>query len=721
MTRAISFRFFRSTFLISGFLAGAAPAALIAADTEEVRKPPMAKKIARTETLHGDERRDEYFWLRERKSPEVRAYLDAENAYTDSFMKETAPLQKNLYDEILGRVKETDLSVPWKKGAYFYYSRTEEGKQYPIFARKHESLDAPEEITLDLNELAKGERFMSRGDSEVSDDSNLLAYTLDNTGFREYTLHVKDLRSGRVFPESVPRVSSIAWAADNKTLFYVVDNDAKRPYRLYRHTVGTPASSDTLVYEEKDAMFTLGVARTRSGAYVLLESSSHTSSEWRFLEAARPAEAFRLIAARERESQYDVDHRGDLFYIRTSGGSCRNFRVVTAPVASPDRAAWTEIVPCRENVMISSIDVFAGHLVYREREDGLPRIAVTNLSTGATHRVDFPEPAYAVTGEENEDFTATKFRFAYQSLTTPLTVYDYDLDTRQREIMKRTEVLGGYDPARYRTERITATAPDGTKVPISLVYRKGLVKDGKNPALLNGYGSYGSASFPTFSSARVSLLDRGFVFAIAHIRGGGEMGKKWHDQGKMMSKKNTVTDFIAAAETLIAMKYTSKEKLAIEGGSAGGLLMGAVVNMRPDLFHAVILRVPFVDVINTMLDESLPLTVTEFEEWGNPKVPQDYAVIRGYSPYDNLAAKDYPAMLVKTSFDDSQVMYWEPAKYVAKLRTLKTDKNPLLFKINMAGGHGGSSGRYDRLHETAFDYAFLLKTLDVPAEIKRRS
>ena len=691
------------------------------ASQEEVRKPPMAKKIARTETLHGEERRDEYYWLRERNNPEVRSYLDAENAYTDTFMKETAPVQSKLYDEILGRLKETDLSVPWKKGNYFYYSRTEEGKQYAIHARRHLTLEAPEEVILDLNELAKGERFMSLDDFEVTDNEILMAYTLDNTGFREYTLHVKDLRSGRVFPETVPRVSSIAWAADNKTLFYVVDDSAKRPYRLYRHVLGTPVTADTLVYEEKEASFTLGVARSRSKAYVLLESSSHTSSEWRFLPASQPAGTFQVIAPREKEQQYDVEHRGDLFYIRTNDAGCRNFRVVTAPVSGPDRASWKEIVPCRESVMISRMDLFAGHAVYMEREQGLPRISVTNLATGTSHRVEFPEPAYAVNAEQNEDFAATKFRFVYQSLTTPSTVYDYDLDSREREILKRTEVLGGYDPARYKTERIFATAPDGTKIPISLVYRKGLVKDGHNPALLNGYGSYGSASFPTFSSSRVSLLDRGFVFAIAHIRGGGEMGKKWHDQGKMMSKKNTFTDFIAAAETLIAMKYTSKEKLAIEGGSAGGLLMGAVVNMRPDLFRAVIARVPFVDVVNTMLDESLPLTVGEFEEWGNPRIREQYEYMKSYSPYDNLTARDYPAMLVKTSFDDSQVMYWEPAKYVARLRTLKTDKNPLLFKVNMAGGHAGSSGRYDKIHETAFDYAFLLKALDVPAEIKRRS
>jgi oligopeptidase B len=678
-------------------------------DVVEVPKAPMAKKVARTEKLHGEERRDEYFWLRERKSPEVRSYLDSENAFTDGFMKDTAPLQLKLYDEILGRIQETDLSVPYRKGDYFYYSRTEEGKQYPIYCRRHGSLEAPEEVTIDLNQLAKGERFMARGSYEVSDDGRRLAYTIDNTGFREYTLHVKDLTSGKVGPESIPRVSSVAWAADNKTIFYVVDDESKRPYRLYRHVLGS-SSADTLVYEETDAMFTLGVDRSRSKAFVFLESGSHTASEWRFLPASDAAGVFRLVAAREKEHQYDVDHHGDLFYVRTNQ-NCRNFRVVKAPVSDPQKTNWSEVLPCREDVMVSGVELFAGHAVFLEREDGVPRVRVSDLATGASHRVEFPETAYALFPEANAEFATDKFRFNYQSLTTPPTVYDYDMASRERLLLKRIQVLGGYDPARYKTERIFATASDGTRVPVSLVYRKGLVKDGKNPTLLNGYGSYGIASFPTFNSARVSLLDRGFVFAIAHIRGGGEMGKKWHDQGKMMSKKNTFTDFIAVAEALIAQKYTSKEKLAIEGGSAGGLLMGAVVNMRPDLFQAVIARVPFVDVISTMLDESLPLTVGEFEEWGNPKVKEQYEYIKSYSPYDNLAAKAYPAMLVKTSFDDSQVMYWEPAKYVARLRAVKTDKNPLLFKINMAGGHGGSSGRYDRLHETAFDYAFLLKTL----------
>ena len=672
-------------------------------------RPPMAKKQPKSVTLFGDTRVDDYGWIRDKNNPDAVAYLQAENTYAEAVMKPTEGLQKKLYDEMLSHIKQTDVNVPYRKGDYFYYSRTEEGKQYPIFARKKGSVESAEEIVLDVNKLAEGQKFMSVAAYQPSDDGNLLAYSTDNIGYRQYVLHVKDLRTGQDLPDRAEKTGSVNWAADNKTIFYTVENPAKRQWRLYRHALGS-SSADTLVYEEKDAMFTLGVDRSRSKAFVFLESGSHTASEWRFLPASEPAGTFRLVAAREKEHQYDVDHHGDLFYIRTNQG-CRNFRVVKTPVSDPQKKNWAEVLPCREDVMVSGVELFAGHAVFLEREDGVPRVRVTDLATGASHRVEFPETAYALFPESNAEFATDKFRFNYQSLTTPPTVYDYDMASRERSLLKRIQVLGDYNPARYKTERISAVASDGTRIPVSLVYRKGLVKDGKNPTLLNGYGSYGIASFPTFNSARVSLLDRGFVFAIAHIRGGGEMGKKWHDQGKMMSKKNTFTDFIAVAEALIAQKYTSKEKLAIEGGSAGGLLMGAVVNMRPDLFQAVIARVPFVDVINTMLDESLPLTVGEFEEWGNPRVKEQYEYIKSYSPYDNLAAKAYPAMLVKTSFDDSQVMYWEPAKYVARLRAVKTDKNPLLFKINMAGGHGGSSGRYDRLHETAFDYAFLLKTL----------
>jgi oligopeptidase B len=687
--------------------------ALAANDGTEAPRPPMAKKVAKVDTLHGDKLVDEYFWMRDRKNPEVKAYLETENAYADAFMKATEPLQAKLYDEMLGRIKETDLSVPYRQAGYFYYSRTEKGKQYPIYCRKKGSLEAAEQVLLDVNEMAKGERFMAVGDIEVSDDGNLLAYTNDNVGFREYRLHVKDLSTGKIFTETVEKVSSVAWAADNKSLFYTVDDAAKRPYRLYRHALGSDPKDDTLVFEEKDEMFRVNVHRSRSLKVLFLVSGSHTADEWRYLPADKPAGAWTLIAPREKEHEYAVDHRRDLFYIRTNRG-CRNFRVVTAPVASPGPESWKELLSCRPAVMVSGLNLFAGHAVVSEREDGLPRIRVIDLASNAQHRVDLPEPVYAVGPQNNAEFNTKLFRFGYQSFTTSPSVFDYDMATKERKLLKRTEVLGGYDPDKYQSERRYATAADGARIPISLVYKKGFIADGKAPLWLNGYGSYGSPSFATFNSNRFSLLDRGFVFAIAHIRGGGEMGKPWHDQGKMMSKKNTFTDFIAVAEKLIADKYTSKERLVIEGGSAGGLLMGAVTNMRPDLFKIVVTRVPFVDVINTMLDESLPLTVGEFEEWGNPKKKEEYDYIKSYSPYDNLAARPYPTILVKTSFDDSQVMYWEPAKYVAKLRTLKTDSNPLVFKINMAGGHGGSSGRYDRLKELAFDYAFVLTQLGIP-------
>ena len=697
--------------LLAALAGGTAGAA--ADDRTEALKPPMAKKVAKVEMLHGEKLVDDYFWLRDRKNPEVRAYLEAENAYADAFMKPTETLQRKLYEEMLGRIKETDLSVPFRRGEYLYYSRTEKGKQYPIYCRRKGSVEAPEQVMLDLNELARGERFMAVAELEVSDDGTLLAYTTDNVGFREYRLHVKDLSTGKDFPETVEKVSSAAWATDNKTLFYTVEDHAKRPYRLYRHTLGTDPKTDILVFEEKDEMYRVNIHRSRSRKVLFLVSGSHTADEWRFLASDKPAGIFTMISPREKEHEYAVDHRGDLFYIRTNKG-CRNFRVVAAPVAAPGQENWKEFLPCRPAVMVSGLDLFAGHAVVLEREDGLPRIRVIDLATSAQHRVDFPEPVYAVGPQNNAEFETRLFRFGYQSFMTPQSVFDYDMATRERTLLKRTEVLGGYDPDRYQSERRYATAKDGTKIPISILSRTGFAADGKAPLWLNGYGSYGAPSFATFNSNRFSLLDRGFVFAIAHIRGGGEMGKPWHDAGKMMSKKNTFTDFVAVAEQLIADKYTSRDRLVIEGGSAGGLLMGAVTNMRPDLFRIVVTRVPFVDVISAMLDESLPLTVGEFEEWGNPKKKEEYDYIKSYSPYDNLAAKPYPTILVKTSFDDSQVMYWEPAKYVARLRTLKTDSNPLLFKINMAGGHGGSSGRYDRLKELAFDYAFVLTQLGIP-------
>ncbi len=687
------------------------PLPLAADDTSA---PPLAKKLPKVDTLHGERREDDYYWLREKANPEVIAYLEAENAYTAAVMKPTEPFQESLYKEILARIKQTDLSVPVRDHGYYYYSRTEEGKQYPIHCRKKGSLDAPEQVVLDLNELAKGQKFMALGAFAVSDDGNLLAFSTDNTGFRQYALHVKDLRSGEVLPDHAEKTTSAAWAADGKTLFYTVEDAAKRPYRLYRHRLGSTAADD-LVYEEKDELFAIHVHRTRSRAFLLLDSDSHTTSEARYLPAGKPGGDWRVIAARQHEHEYGVEHHGDRFFIRTNSGG-RNFRIVSAPVNDPRRENWKEIIPHSKDVMIEGMACFAKHFVLLTRENGLQQMHVMPLGPGevrAGRRIEFPEPTYAVFQGANPEYDTTTFRFNYQSLVTPPSVFDYDVATRQRTLKKQTEVLGGYDPKQYQSERIYATAADGEKIPISIVYKKGLKRDASAPLLLNGYGSYGISVNPAFNSNRLSLLDRGMVFAIAHIRGGGEMGKAWHDNGRMMQKKNTFTDFIAAAEHLIAQKFTSKDRLVITGASAGGLLMGAVTNLRPDLFHAVVALVPFVDVINTMLDTSLPLTVGEFEEWGNPQDTAAYEYMRMYSPYDNIERKNYPAILVRTSLNDSQVMYWEPAKYVAKLRGMKTDHNLLLFKVNMAAGHGGSSGRYDALREAAFDYAFILKQVGI--------
>jgi oligopeptidase B len=680
-----------------------------ATGSEASAQPPSAKKIPKAETVHGQRRTDDYFWIREKANPEVAAYLEAENAYTDAVMKPTEPLQAALYKEMLGHIKETDLSVPYREGGYLYYSRTEEGQQYSIYCRKKGNLDAPEEVTVDLNELAKGLKFMALGAYTVSDDGSLLAYSTDNTGFREYTLHVKDLRTGDLRPETAEKVGSVVWANDGQTLFYTIDDPAKRPYRLYRLRLGSPLPGD-LVYEEKDELFRIGAGRSRSKGYIFLGSASHTTTEVRYIPADQPTAEWKVVAPRRHEHEYDVDHHGDRFYIRTNDKG-RNFRLVTAPVSDPRPENWTEVVPHRPDVMLEGVELFKNHYVLVEREKGLPEFQVTDLRTGASHAIQFPEPTYSAFVGANPEFDSKVFRYTYQSLVTPSSVFDYDMDGKTATLLKEQPVLGGFDRANYRSERLMATAPDGVKVPISLVYRVGTKRDGTAPMLLTGYGSYGYPYPVMFSSNRLALLDRGMTFAIAHIRGGGEMGKAWHDQGRMMNKKNTFTDFIAAAEFLVAQKYTAKERLTIEGGSAGGLLMGAVTNMRPDLFKAVISLVPFVDVINTMLDASLPLTAGEWEEWGDPRQKPDFDYMLSYSPYDQIAAKPYPALLVKTSFNDSQVMYWEPAKYVARLRTVKTDHNPLLLKTNMAAGHGGASGRYDYLHEVAFDYAFVLTQL----------
>ena len=686
----------------------------------------MAKREPVEHLLHGDRRVDHYDWLRHKESPEVLAYLRGENAYTDAVLKPTEAFQEKLYQEMLGRIQQTDLSVPYRLRGYLYFTRTEEGKQYPIHYRRREEEGAAEELLLDLNQLAEGHSFMGLGSFEVSDDNQLLTYSTDTTGFRQYTLQVRDLRTGELLPEHIGRVTSVAWATDNKTLFYTIEDETtKRSHRLYRHVLGA-TGADTLLYEENDERFHVEIERTRSGGYSLLTSASHTTSEVRFLRADEPFGQFQLIAPRQDNHEYYVDHHPgpvpgeaeEVFLIRTNSGG-RTFRLVTASVRNPGGEFWHEVVPNRPEVMLAGVAAFKNHLVVFEREGGLPYLRLVDLAanTGtfldASHRIEFSEPAYNASLGDNPEFEVVQVRFQYESFITPRSVFDYDVRTRERVLRKQQPVLGGYDASRYVSERMHTTASEDTRVPISIVYRRDTRRDGTSPLLLYGYGSYGISMPINFNSNRLSLLDRGVIFAIAHIRGGGELGKPWHDAGRMKLKQNTFTDFIACAEHLIAERYTSSEKLAIQGGSAGGLLMGAVTNIRPDLFHVVLSQVPFVDVLNTMLDASLPLTVGEYEEWGNPQVGDDYFTLKKYCPYTNLARKDYPAMLLKTALNDSQVMYWEPAKYVAKLRTLKTDSNHLLLKINLGAGHGGASGRYDYLREIALDYAFLLTQLGI--------
>jgi oligopeptidase B len=688
---------------------------VLAADdnSSALSAPPVAKKVPKTTEINGRELVDNYYWLRDKQNPEVAAYLQAENAYTDAVMKPTEGLQKKLYDEMLNRIKETDVEVPYKEGNYFYYTRTEAGKQYSIYCRKKGSLDAPEELLLDVNELAKGQKFMSVRVFAVSEDSNLLAYTTDNTGFRQYVLAVKDLRTGKLLPDHAERVGSVVWANDNKTIFYTVeDPTSKRQFQLYRHTAGTEGS-DKLIYEEKDERFNVEAAKTRSKAYIFLISGSHTTTEARYIPADQPTAEFKVLEPRMQDVEYYPDHNGSFFYIRVNDTG-RNFRLVKAPVNDPRSANWQEVVPHRANVMLDDTDFFKNYYVLGERENGLPQLQVTDLASGKSRRIEFPEPAYSSYPYANREYDTSKFRYGYQSFITPRSVFEYDMATGKSTLLKQKEVPGGYDRTKYQVEQIYAPASDGVKIPISVVHLKNAKLDGTGPMYLTAYGSYGFPLDISFNSDRFSLIDRGVVFAVAHIRGGGEMGKAWHDDGRMMHKKNSFTDFIASAEYLVKQGYGSKDRLVIEGRSAGGLLMGAVLNMRPDLFHAALVGVPFVDVINTMLDESLPLTVGEFEEWGNPKEKPAFDYMISYSPYDNIEAKTYPNILVRTSFNDSQVMYWEPAKYVAKMRAMRTDHNSLLLKTNMnPAGHGGASGRYDRLHEVAFDYAYFLTQMGI--------
>jgi oligopeptidase B len=681
-------------------------------------RPPIARRQETKHTIHGRELTDDYAWLREKDNPEVTSILEQENAYTRAVMKPTEELQAKLYSEMVGHIKETDISVPFRDGDYFYYSRTEQGAQYPVYSRKRGSLDASEEIMLDMNKMALGLDFLALGAVTVSDDGNLVAYSTDITGFRQYTLHIKDLRTGEILPDQAERVGSVVWATDNRTLFYTVEDDAtKRQFQLFRHLLGGPQADDVLVFEEKDERFNVGAGRTRDDKYIVLESASHTTSEERFLSADDPTGAWTLIEPRRENIEYYADHRDGLWYLRVND-TARTFRLVTAPVDTPSRSHWREIVAHRDHVMLEDLDLFQSFAVLGERLEGLPHLRLMSFDAQggfqeSSREIAFPEPTYSAHPHVNRQFVTNTFRYGYQSLVTPSSVYEYDLSTGKSTLLKEQEVPGGFDRSLYRSERVFAGAPDGTAIPVSIVYRADMKGEGANPLYVYGYGSYGYALPVGFNSNRLSLLDRGFVMAYAHIRGGGDMGKPWHDAGRLMNKLNTFTDFIAVTEYLVAHGYGDPKRVAMEGGSAGGLLMGAVANMRPDLYRAVLSHVPFVDVMNTMLDPSLPLTIGEYEEWGDPNQEDAFAYMLRYSPYDNLQAKDYPAMLVKTSLNDSQVMYWEPAKYVAKLRTLKTDDNLLLLETNMSAGHGGASGRYDYLKEIALDYAFLLQELSV--------
>ncbi len=683
---------------------------LIVASAQPV--PPVAPTVDHREERHGATVVDNYFWLREKSNPKVVEYLEAENAYTKAMTADLGPFQEALYKEMLSHVKQTDLSVPMRRGAYLYYSRTVEGQQYPIQCRRKGAMDAPEEILLDPNELSKTHKFVGLGAFVVSDDDNMLAYTVDFTGFRQYGLQVKNLRTGETLPDSAERVDSVVWAADNKTLFLSTEDAVtKRSDKVWRHVLGGTALEP--IYEEKDELYDVAVEKTRDKKYIFVWSAAKDTTEFQWLRADQPQGHFAVFLPREKKHRYYVDHRGDLFYIRTNKDG-RNFGVMTAPESDPARKNWKAFIPQRDDVLLENLDLFQDFAVAVERSNALDHLRVYDFHGAKWTPVAFPEPVYAASPGGTPEFTSKTYRYNYQSLVTPPSVFDYEVASGQSKLLKRQEVLGGYDPSHYTCERLWATARDGVKVPISIVYRKGLVRDGHAPLFLYAYGSYGIGTPASFSSNRLSLLDRGMSYAIAHIRGGNEMGEKWREDGMLMKKKNTFQDFIDSAEYLVAEKWTSKDRLVIEGGSAGGLLMGAVVNMRPDLFRAVHAAVPFVDVMNTMMDASLPLTVGEYLEWGNPNEKEAYDYMKTYSPYDNLEKRAYPAILVTTSFNDSQVMYWEPAKYVARMRTLKTNDSPLLLKIKMEpAGHGGASGRYDRMKDQAFEYAWLLTQVGI--------
>jgi oligopeptidase B len=679
--------------------------------TSSLPAPPVAARIEHRTEIHDRVLIDPYFWMRDRENPETLAYLEAENAYTSARMAHTEPLQQTIYDEILARIQQTDLTVPVRHGDYYYYSRTEEGKDYPIFCRKPQSLDNEEQIILDVNALAEGHDYFSIGALEVSDDHRLLAYSVDTRGDERYSLYFKNLETGELIKDAIENTAGVVWANDNVTVFYTTLDATNRPDKVYRHRLGTANSEDVLIHHEQDEGFYTYLSKTRSSGFILVTLGTISSTEVRYLDANAPTSELKILSPRQPGVEYSVEHHDDRFFIITNEDAI-NFRMMSASVDAPAREQWQEVIPHRDDVMLESAHAFKDWLVILEREGGVSRVRVRHLPSGEEHHVAFPEDVYELRVAENPEFDSNDFRMQYSSLVTPRTVFDYQMPGRELELMKETEVKQ-YDRAAFETHRIFATAADGTQIPISLVYKKGLALNGSNPTLLVGYGSYGANYDPYFSATRISLLERGVIYAIAHIRGGSEMGRMWYENGKMLHKKNTFTDFIASAEHLIEQGYTSAERLAINGGSAGGLLMGAVVNARPDLFAAVVADVPFVDVINTMLDPSIPLTVIEYNEWGNPNEREYFDYIASYAPYENVVPQAYPPMLITAGLNDPRVHYWEPAKWTAKLRATKTDDNVLLLKTNMGAGHGGASGRYEWFRETAFTYAFILDQLGV--------
>ena len=687
---------------------------IVAAQTD--MKPPVAKKEPQVLKIHGYEITDNYAWLKDRnkeKNPEVVKYLKDENAYTESFMNPHKPFVETVYKEMLGRVKQTDLSVPYRIGEYWYFTRTEEGKQYPVYLRSKTRDGKDAEVLLDQNELAKGFEYFAIGEFDVSDDGNFLAFSTDTTGYRQYTLQIKDLKTGKILPDKIERVTSSVWSTDGKYLFVVQEDPvSKRSDKFWRHTVGT-ADKNELLYTEKDVLFNIGVARSRDKKMLILDSSAKTSREARYLAADNPTGDWKVVAPRREGHEYDVDFNNGEFYIVTNKDA-ENFKVVRAPLADPSEKSWTDFIPHNPAIKIDGINFFKDYAVVSEVENGLEYLKIMDMKTRrAGVRIATPEEVYTMGMDRNPEYETASVRYNYSSMITPTSTYEYNFKTRKSELLKQQEIPSGYDKTQYETKRLWATARDGVKVPISIVWKKGTKLDGSAPMLLYAYGSYGFSMTPNFATTRLSLLDRGMIYAIAHIRGGSELGEKWRQEGRMYKKLNTFNDFVDSAKWLVSNKYTSSDRLVIQGGSAGGLLMGGVVNMSPETFKAAIVQVPFVDVMNTMLDETLPLTTEEWIEWGNPNEKKAWDYMIQYSPYENIKAQKYPNMLVEVSLHDSQVPYWEGAKFVAKLREMKTDDNVIMLKTNMGAGHGGASGRYDRLKEIAFDYVYALTQVGI--------